>query len=97
LIKHIPQAANAQARLWQNNPNPYSQSTTIQYLIPAAANSAFIKVYSSTGQELQSFDLTGKTQGELTIAGRIFPAGTYVYTLFVDGVRIDSKKLVLTQ
>lgn len=97
LGKHLPGVGNPQARLWQNNPNPYSQSTSIQYQLPASASSAVIKVYSATGQELKSFDLTGKAQGEITLSAGMFGAGTYVYTLFVDGVRVDSKKLVLTR
>jgi trimeric autotransporter adhesin len=96
LIKHIPEAANQQARMGQNNPNPYSQSTSIPYQFPLSASSAFIKVYSSTGQEVKSFNLTGKTNGEVTLSGSMLAAGTYVYSLFVDGVKIDSKKLVLT-
>lgn len=97
IIKHIPEAGNQQARLGQNNPNPYTQSTSIPYQFPVTAKNASIKVYSSTGKELKSFDLSGKTQGEVTLSGGLFPAGTYVYTLFVDGVQIDSKKLVITR
>ncbi|QHT71606.1 tail fiber domain-containing protein [Rhodocytophaga rosea] len=96
VLKHIPAAGNEQARLGQNLPNPANQITTIPYSLPLSASSAFIKVYSSTGQEVKSFDMRGKTHGEITIAAGMFPAGTYVYSLFVDGVKIDSKKLVLT-
>jgi hypothetical protein len=96
LLKYIPGAGNEQARLGQNVPNPASQLTTIPYRLPLSANSAFIKVYSSTGQEVKSFDITGKTQGEVTLSAGMLTAGTYVYSLFVDGVKIDSKKLVLT-
>ncbi|QHT66381.1 T9SS type A sorting domain-containing protein [Rhodocytophaga rosea] len=83
--------------MWQNTPNPYSQSTTIPYQRPATTTHAFIKIYSSSGQELKSFELAGLSQGEITLSAGIFAAGKYVYTLFVDGVRIDSKKLILTQ
>lgn len=96
IIKYIPEAGHSQARLGQNNPNPYTQSTSIPYQVPATAVSAFIKVYSSSGQELKSFELTGKRQGEVILSGGMLAAGTYVYSLFVDGVKIDSKKLVLT-
>jgi trimeric autotransporter adhesin len=96
LVKYIPQAGNEQARLGQNNPNPYTQSTSIPYQLPTTTKTAFIKVYSSTGQEVKSFDVSGKTNGEVTLLGSMLAAGTYVYSLFVDGVKIDSKKLVLT-
>jgi hypothetical protein len=97
VLKHIPEAGNGQARLGQNVPNPVNQLTTISYRLPLSANSAFIKVYASTGQEVKSFDLKGKTQGEVTLSAGMLTAGTYVYSLFVDGIKIDSKKLVLTR
>jgi hypothetical protein len=96
VLRHIPKAGNEQARLGQNIPNPANQLTTIPFHLPLSANSAFIKVYSATGQEVKSFDLKGKTQGEVTLSVGMLTAGTYVYSLFVDGVKIDSKKLVLT-
>jgi trimeric autotransporter adhesin len=96
LIKYIPEAANQQARLGQNVPNPSREVTTIAYEFPLSATSAYIKVYSSTGQEVQSFNLAGRTQGEVTLQANTLAAGTYVYSLFVDGLKIDSKKLVLT-
>ncbi|QHT70868.1 tail fiber domain-containing protein [Rhodocytophaga rosea] len=97
IVKHIPQAGKEKARLGQNIPNPYMQSTSIPYQLPLTAKSASIKVYSSSGQELKSFDLTGSTQGIITLTGGLFAAGTYVYTLFVDGISLESKKLVLTK
>lgn len=83
------------ARIWQNAPNPYSQSTTIRYQVPTSAMSASIKVFSLTGQELHSIDLSGKTAGEVILETGKLEAGTYVYTLLVDGQAVDSKKLVL--
>jgi trimeric autotransporter adhesin len=96
LIKYIPQAENQQARLGQNIPNPTRETTSIAYQLPQSAGSAFIKVYSSIGQEVKSFTLIGKTNGEVIIQAGMLAAGTYVYSLFVDGTKIDSKKLVLT-
>lgn len=97
LVKLMPEAGNSQARLWQNTPNPSTESTIIKFQLPLAASSAYIKVFSSSGQEVKSYDLTGKSQGEVTLSGSMLSSGTYVYTLFVDGVRVDSKKLVITQ
>jgi trimeric autotransporter adhesin len=96
LIKYIPEAGSQQARLGQNTPNPYTQFTSIPYQLPARAKSAFLKVYSSSGQEVKSFELRGKINGEVTLSAGMLGAGSYVYSLFVDGVKIDSKKLVLT-
>jgi hypothetical protein len=97
LVLKLPGTSNNnEARLGQNVPNPATQLTTIPFQLPLSAKGAFIKVYASTGQEVKSFELTGKTQGEVTLSAGTLSAGTYVYSLFVDGVKIDSKKLVLT-
>lgn len=97
LLKQMPATNNSEARLWQNTPNPYNQSTVIKYELPSSAGSASIKVYSTTGQEIQSFDITGKTAGEVVLSANTFAAGTYVYKLFVDGQSLDSKKLILVK
>ncbi len=82
------------AKLWQNEPNPYDQTTIIKFQLPDWALSAFIKVYATTGRELHSFDITGQRQGQVSISSGLLPAGTYVYHLLVDGKSVDAKKLV---
>jgi hypothetical protein len=45
--------------------------------------------------QLKQFDLQGKGFGQVLISGGSFAAGTYVYTLTVDGRQVDSKRMVL--
>jgi hypothetical protein len=90
-------ANSSEGKLWQNTPNPYSNSTTIKYQVSSMVRTAFIKVYSVTGQELQSFDISGRTIGEVTLTAKQLAAGTYVYKLIVDGRIADSKRLILTR
>ncbi|SDM59312.1 Chaperone of endosialidase [Catalinimonas alkaloidigena] len=85
------------ARLWQNRPNPAHQATTIRYQFPVSATSAFLKVFSVTGQELYRQNLLGQPEGEVTLSEGQLAAGTYVYQLIVDGRAVDSKKLVVTR
>jgi trimeric autotransporter adhesin len=98
LLKHnLPVEATSNAQLFQNEPNPFDQSTVIRYFIPENASSALIKFYSGTGQEVHSVELSPNGNGQITLSHQRFASGTYVYQLFVDGQPIASRKLVLNR
>jgi trimeric autotransporter adhesin len=85
------------ARLWQNEPNPTEGATIIRYLIPQNALQAQISVYSINGQQLKSFDISERGEGQLSVTTTTMPSGTYIYRLVIDGKPIDAKKLVLSK
>ncbi len=100
LLLKQPTAANVEggaARLWQNKPNPTDGTTVIRYFIPQEATSAQLKIFSMSGQEVQSLELNQRGQGQVELSNTTFAVGTYVYHLIVNGKQIDSKKLVLTR
>jgi hypothetical protein len=100
LLLKQPTTANAEggaARLWQNEPNPTDGSTVIRYYIPQVAASAQIKVVTANGQEIQSFEIAERGEGQLTLAAGTLASGTYVYRLIVDAKAVASKKLVMTR
>src|SRR6266498_191608 len=78
--------------LEQNQPNPYNQTTTIRYKIPAGAN-AQINIYNSAGTLIKTMRATEKGQVQIN-AGEL-KAGTYTYALVVDGKQLASKKMVI--
>jgi hypothetical protein len=84
------------ARLWQNQPNPYGQSTLIRYLVPATATAAELRVFSLTGEQVYRRALTTGGEGQVEISGQQLPAGTYQYCLVVDGQVVDTRKMILT-
>jgi hypothetical protein len=73
------------ARLEQNQPNPTSSSTTIKYFIPGQILNALIKITNTNGQVIRSVNLSSKTNGQITIPTNDLMAGTYFYSLIVDG------------
>lgn len=85
------------AALEQNSPNPFSSSTTIRYKVPAYVSNAQIVVANTNGNMLKTFSLTSKGAGSVTINANELAAGTYYYSLVVDGKKIDSKKMILLQ
>ena len=85
------------AVLYQNTPNPFNNQTEIKYNLPENAENATINVYSLNGKLLLTKPLTQLGEGYVTISGNELEAGTYIYTLSVNGVEVDSKRMVLVK
>ncbi len=84
------------AQLFQNAPNPFNKSTVIKYSIPFTAKKAVINITSISGTKIKEYDLNNKAQA-IEINGGQLSAGTYIYSLIVDDVFIDSKQMILTK
>ncbi len=83
-------------KLEQNIPNPFNENTTIRYYLPNGTRTASIVIADLNGVQLKSFDLGGtRGFGQVLISGGAFAAGTYIYTLTVNGKQVDSKRMVL--
>jgi hypothetical protein len=54
-----------------------------------------MQISNMEGVQLKSFTLDGKGYGQVLISGGTFSAGTYIYTLTVNGERVDSKRMML--
>lgn len=92
-----PMSEKSTSQLYQNTPNPFDQSTTIGYSIAAEAQSAKILVYDLKGQLLKSIEAPVSTNGSIKMSSGSLSAGTYTYTLVVDGKIIDTKLMVITK
>jgi hypothetical protein len=84
------------AKLYQNNPNPFTDNTEIKFYIPENSSSAMICIYDLNGSQIMRFDLRDKGYSSLTVRGRELKAGMYIYALLVDGKEIDTKRMILT-
>lgn len=82
--------------LEQNAPNPFTSNTVIRYKVPATG-SATIIIANAAGNVVKTFNLTGKGNGTVTVNANELAAGTYFYSLIVDGKKIDSKKMILVK
>ena len=83
------------ASLEQNEPNPFRENTLIKYYLPSNTRSATMQISNMEGVQLKSFALDGKGYGQVLISVGTFSAGTYIYTLTVNGERVDSKRMML--
>ena len=87
---------NNSSFLFQNTPNPFSTQTEIRYYLPENTENACIYVFSLNGNMLLSKPLTETGNGSITISNNELEAGMYIYTLVIDGVEVDSKRMILT-
>jgi hypothetical protein len=83
--------------LFQNAPNPFNKATVIKYLVPASAEQAYLNVTDMHGKRVKTFNISGKSNQPVVITEGALAAGTYFYSLVVDGKTIDTKKMVLTR
>ncbi len=86
-----------ESALFQNTPNPFTETTQIQYLLPQSFTSADIYLYDMSGTQLDAFPLSAAGYGTVTINGGQLRAGLYLYALVVDGALIETKQMVLTK
>ena len=88
---------NTATTLYQNNPNPFTENTRIDFVIPTDVAEAFLCIYNMAGTLLEKIALTARGEGSVTIEGKKLAAGIYVYALVTDGQVVDTKQMILTQ
>lgn len=82
-------------RLNQNIPNPFNGETSIGYYIPFKHNQANLTVVSSLGQVIFNIPITTFGEGTINIRKDNLQAAIYYYSLYVDGKKIATKRLVV--
>lgn len=85
------------ATLYQNSPNPFTEETIISYVVPVEAHQASIYIYNMIGEQLDKYDISAFGEGYITISANELYAGTFLYSLVVDGKLIDTKQMIITQ
>ena len=93
----IKEEVVVKASVSQNTPNPFSESTTIQYALPNDVVTALLCVYDLNGKQLIQKKLTDRGYASVTLHGGELPAGMYLYSLIADGKVIDTKRMILTE
>jgi hypothetical protein len=89
--------ALAQCKLYQNAPNPFSQTTQIKVIVANNIKKAYLAIYDLQGKQLKQISITQKGESTVEISGSAFPAGIYLYALIADGQKVDLKQMILTE
>lgn len=82
------------AILYQNEPNPFSNSTIIRYYVPETVKEAMLVFYDEFGREISKENLLHKGYARIDINSEKLAAGVYTYALVVDGITTDTKKMI---
>jgi hypothetical protein len=85
------------ASLNQNIPNPFTENTTIEMVVPTTVSAAVLYIYNMQGNQIKQITITERGKTSVTIEGRTLKAGMFLYTLIADGKEVDTKKMVLTK
>ena len=85
------------ALLYQNNPNPFSESTTINYNLPDESNNGTIIIFDMQSRQIKEYNSLQKGNGSVMINGGELYAGMFLYSFIVDGKEIDTKRMILTK
>ena len=89
--------SSVNATLYQNTPNPFSTETEIRYYVPNNAGQASLLIFDMQGAMKKQMQITAKGDASITISAMELPAGMYIYSLIVDGIEIDCKKMILAK
>ncbi len=87
--------------LSQNYPNPFNPSTLIEYSISEPSN-ILIDIFDLNGKNILTLDKGFKNAGSYVIfwdgnnsKGQKIPSGMYIYKLMLNGLEVDSRKMLL--
>lgn len=78
----------------QNKPNPFAEQTTITYNVPEKYGYAQLVFKTVDGRILKTVDVTKKGRGQVNVFANDLSNGLYMYSLIVDGVTVDTKKMI---
>ena len=83
-------------RLYQNQPNPFHDITSIGYELPQADN-VRLTVYNTQGQVVAVLEQGQRKAGKHTVQWqrKNLPSGVYFYTLTTTGAAPITKRLVI--
>lgn len=91
----IPNESPETPLLFQNIPNPTNESTQIKFYIPNNSTNANISIFDLTGKLIKSFNINEFGHSSIILTHMDLTRGTYLYTLIVNSVEIDTKKMIL--
>ncbi|MGB6035680.1 MAG: tail fiber domain-containing protein, partial [Cryomorphaceae bacterium] len=96
--ENVTNSGEQAAKLGQNIPNPFSESTVIRYYLPDGTANAIIRITDMEGSPVEDIRLGDqKGANQVEFQTQSLASGTYLYSLFVDGKFVDTKKMVIAK
>ena len=86
------------AGLQQNIPNPFKNSTTINYILPDGTTDAQLTITDADGRVLKDVVLGNlKGPGQAVVNVGDLASGTYFYSLVVNGKIVGTRRMILAK
>lgn len=97
-VEQISSEVPTKFSLSQNYPNPFNPQTTINYTLASASN-VELKIYDVTGRVVQTLVNEQQSAGtyKATMKALNLASGVYFYTLVANGMKVDTKKMILVK
>ncbi len=85
------------ASLGDASPNPVNGSAIVSYNLPVSSRTAHILITDIKGSIIKQVNIGGNGSGQVQLNTASLAAGTYTYSLFVDGAKVDTKQLLVAR
>ena len=83
--------------LGQNDPNPFSEQTSIEVNVPESVTSAALLIFDMQGKQVRKIDIADRGTSRITVTGQGLPEGMYLYSLVADGKVVKTRKMILSK
>ena len=93
----IETADEAILSLSQNNPNPFSEQTSIEVSVPESVHAASLYIYDMSGKQIKRIDIMERGVTRINVTSEGLNEGMYLYSLIADGKVAGTKKMILTK
>ena len=95
--KQVSSFGEEGALLGQNIPNPFDNSTLIPFRIPKDCKDATIMITNTSTSEVVSVIPISCNEDHVSLDVGTLTSGTYSYSLYVDGILIQSKQMAIVR
>ncbi len=85
------------SKLYANQPNPFNNETLIGYFVKETSSKAIITIYDLNGKQIMVKNIDKFGEGHVKVLANELDPGMYLYSLLVDGIEIDTKKMIVTE
>ncbi|MEL6131930.1 MAG: tail fiber domain-containing protein, partial [Bacteroidota bacterium] len=93
-VSQTPSGPFGEVKLNQNRPNPADGNTIIEYTIPTEITQAQLVIFDITGAVVNRFEVQPGF-GSVEIQAGELAAGTYLYSIEVEGQNVARRKMVI--